>query len=47
LILDGYAGWHYAMKRTPAEVLLSMRLIEHRWGLKRRTKQEPKGSKNG
>ncbi|OLE14426.1 MAG: glycosyl transferase [Cyanobacteria bacterium 13_1_40CM_2_61_4] len=30
LILDGWAGWQYALQRTLAEVLLSIRLIEAR-----------------
>ena len=28
LILDGWPGWHYAMQRTFAEILLSLRLLE-------------------
>ncbi|MFM2081973.1 MAG: hypothetical protein RL380_664 [Verrucomicrobiota bacterium] len=28
LILDGWAGWFYALQRTLAEVLLSLRLLE-------------------
>ena len=27
-ILDGWAGWYYALQRTLAEILLSIRLIE-------------------
>jgi glycosyltransferase involved in cell wall biosynthesis len=27
-ILDGWAGWHYALQRTLAEILLAIRLIE-------------------
>lgn len=28
-ILDGWAGWYYALQRTLAEILLSIRLIEN------------------
>src|SRR5262249_35503532 len=27
-LLDGWAGWHYALQRTTAEALLSLRLLE-------------------
>lgn len=30
LILDGPAGWYYVMQRTLAELVLSMRLMQHR-----------------
>lgn len=30
VILDGWAGWHYALQRALAETLLSLRLIEAR-----------------
>lgn len=33
-ILDGYAGWYYAFQRVIAELVLSLRLIEDRQGLK-------------
>ena len=31
VILDGWAGWHYALQRALAETLLSLRLIEAKW----------------
>ncbi|KAF0176498.1 MAG: family 2 glycosyl transferase [Limisphaerales bacterium] len=31
VILDGWAGWYYALQRTLAETLLSLRLIEAKW----------------
>ena len=31
VILDGWAGWHYAFQRALAETLLSLRLIEAKW----------------
>lgn len=31
LILDGRAGWYYALQRTLAEMILSLRLIEAGW----------------
>ena len=30
LILDGWPGWYYVFQRTIAEILLSLKLIEHR-----------------
>jgi len=29
--LDGWRGWYYALQRTFAELLLSLRLLERRW----------------
>ena len=34
LILDGWPGWYYVLQRTIAEMLLALRLIEARHGLK-------------
>lgn len=31
LILDGWPGWYYALQRTLAEALLSLRLMEQKW----------------
>jgi len=31
LILDGWPGWYYALQRTLAEILLSLRLVETRF----------------
>jgi hypothetical protein len=28
LILDGWAGWYYALQRTAADIILSMLLIQ-------------------
>lgn len=33
-ILDGWAGWYYAFQRVVAESILSLKLIEHRLGLR-------------
>ena len=30
LILDGWPGWYYVLQRTLAEIILSLRLIEHK-----------------
>lgn len=30
LILNGWPGWYYVLQRTLAEIILSLRLIEHR-----------------
>ena len=32
LILDGWPGWFYVFQRTLAEIILSLRLIEHKLG---------------
>lgn len=32
-ILDGWRGWHYALQRMLAELLLALRLIEKRFGV--------------
>jgi glycosyltransferase involved in cell wall biosynthesis len=39
-ILDGWAGWYYALQRTLAEVLLAIRLIEDEWIYPRGTETE-------
>ncbi len=31
VILDGWPGWYYALQRTLAETLLSLRLMEAKW----------------
>ncbi|MBS0209207.1 MAG: glycosyltransferase family 2 protein [Planctomycetes bacterium] len=31
-LLDGWAGWYYALQRVAAETILSLKLIEHRLG---------------
>jgi len=31
VILDGAAGWHYALQRGVAEAILSMKLVERAW----------------
>jgi len=33
LILDGWVGWYYVFQRTLVELLISLRLLETRWGL--------------
>lgn len=30
-VLDGWRGWYYALQRSYAELLLSLRLLERRW----------------
>ncbi len=31
LVLDGWRGWYYSLQRMLAEIMLSLRLIEHRF----------------
>ena len=42
VILDGWAGWYYALQRALAEMLLSLRLIEAKWMTAESKVQSPK-----
>jgi glycosyltransferase involved in cell wall biosynthesis len=41
VILDGWAGWHYAFQRALAETLLSLRLIEAKWTARESRRPNP------
>ena len=42
VILDGWAGWYYALQRLLAETILSLRLIEAKWAAAESKVQNPK-----